>query len=540
MAALALPPGPYLERLIGNDALTYTTGFNYHFYGYAEDFSGVHRQFAAAVAAGAREAVAEIGSTAVRPVSRELPVFLTEIGDGMLGTAAGKTVDGRVRQWRWFRDVAQQIETLRLEGAMAFMLPPFQERGLSEFGLVMPPALQASPSAGGGSLRAGGLRFRPEDFGATGPAHWMADLGRRVGDGEASPALAYLIDHAKTHPYESRPWKVRVLPPSAVVLDFLADPETKAVKSVLGYVVSGEGSDHAEGGGSLRIYNFSDHTVAGRLRIAGAVRILPDDSRMGGELRLGAHSLLTAPLRLGGARGRGEEGEWEVAFIPDEAGNGMARISSRFYRGDPDDGPAGLVDSQSLSGPNVAERRRLLGRRRAEGEPILTESGRWLTTEGLAVLERPGSWTFRIDHPPIGELRPAMAELALPDGFRMSLGDVLRLDYRCWSAGTGSSRYAGLSGALGGLMQVQLRTANGNLYEVWPRLTPGAGWQIYQEAMARFTMSFYSRAALPWRFSDNRPAALVFFFWPRTVPTEIEIQPVGFVRAARGAAENRR
>ncbi len=50
MGPLALPPGPFFEAFVRNDGLRYTDGFNYHFYGYAEDFTGMYRQFEAAVA----------------------------------------------------------------------------------------------------------------------------------------------------------------------------------------------------------------------------------------------------------------------------------------------------------------------------------------------------------------------------------------------------------------------------------------------------------------------------------------------------------
>jgi hypothetical protein len=58
MAPLGLPPGPYFEALVRNDALRYTEGFNYHFYGYDEDFTGLYRQFEEAVETGLREQVA--------------------------------------------------------------------------------------------------------------------------------------------------------------------------------------------------------------------------------------------------------------------------------------------------------------------------------------------------------------------------------------------------------------------------------------------------------------------------------------------------
>ncbi|MCX6953896.1 MAG: hypothetical protein NTV51_17235, partial [Verrucomicrobia bacterium] len=71
MAPLALPPGPYFEAWARNGGLGYTDGFNYHYYGYAEDFSGVYRQFQSAVAqwsaAGAPTGTASVFSTQFYP-----------------------------------------------------------------------------------------------------------------------------------------------------------------------------------------------------------------------------------------------------------------------------------------------------------------------------------------------------------------------------------------------------------------------------------------------------------------------------------------
>ena len=43
MGALALPPGPWLERAARNGLLDYTDAYNFHFYGFAEDLAGVIR-----------------------------------------------------------------------------------------------------------------------------------------------------------------------------------------------------------------------------------------------------------------------------------------------------------------------------------------------------------------------------------------------------------------------------------------------------------------------------------------------------------------
>jgi hypothetical protein len=125
-----------------------------------------------------------------------------------------------------------------------------------------------------------------------------------------------------------------------------------------------------------------------------------------------------------------------------------------------------------------------------------------------------------------------VAELPLPDDFAMPADSSLSLKLRCQSAGASLSRYAGLSTAQGGLMQIQLRTVNGNLYEVWPRRAPTEYWQTYQEPIEDFTMSFYGRANLPWRLRDNKLVSLVLTFWPRALPTEIEVRPTGWVRLA--------
>jgi hypothetical protein len=59
MAPLALPPGPYFSDFVANGGLSYTDGFNYHYYGYPEDFTGVYRQF--------ETAIEQAGSRAIEP-----------------------------------------------------------------------------------------------------------------------------------------------------------------------------------------------------------------------------------------------------------------------------------------------------------------------------------------------------------------------------------------------------------------------------------------------------------------------------------------
>ena len=210
MAAPALPPGPHFEQLLANGYLAYTEGFNYHYYGFAMDYAGVYESFRGAV----QKINHQTHETHKRwrrteAERRRLPVFLTEWGYSLLDGYDAQTVEGRVRQWRYFKEVAQENERLGIAAPMAFLLRPYFEYKAKEFGLTMPVAEARlghfgfvvdgererqvaegrgqSPEPSGQSGRsqmsevsgsrraglpatfhAGGLMFTPEDFGAEG------------------------------------------------------------------------------------------------------------------------------------------------------------------------------------------------------------------------------------------------------------------------------------------------------------------------------------------------------------------------------------
>jgi hypothetical protein len=524
MAPLALPPGPYLKALVYNRILSYTDGFNYHYYGYADDFSGVFRQFEDSI-----EETDPVVQNGEPTHCRQLPIFLTEIGYGMLGESDSKTVAGRVRQWRWFKAVAPQIESARIEGPMAFLLRPYLESGLNEFGLTMVPAAGSSRESLRKEFISGGLGFSAEDFGERSPQPWMNIIGQKVGDAEASPALAYIIDYEKRHPYKARSWSVQAAPPSHIVIDFLAGQDMRAIKSSQGYALEGRVQHSYTGVGELRIYNFSDHVLAGHLVSTSRVSVALA-SPNGSNLELGSQEMRSLPVRFAISQGPWRGEDWDVAFVSDSPEEGVSRFSTRLY---PDATTFRRVIVADLNQPaseSVHQREALLAMPLAEEEPALQPDGRWLVTRGISVSEEAWAWRFEIDHPPDTALRPAVAELPLPDGLSFPEDSFLSLSFRCQSAGKTPCRYAGLSTAAGGLIQVQIRTGNGNLYEVWPRRMPIEHWQDYEEPLANFTMSCFGRANLPWRLRDNRPAAVVLTFWPRTLPTMIEVRPNGFER----------
>lgn len=71
---------------------------------------------------------------------------------------------------------------------------------------------------------------------------------------------------------------------------------------------------------------------------------------------------------------------------------------------------------------------------------------------------------------------------------------------------------------------LQVRTANGNLFEVYPTRMAKPEWQSFLEPGGNFTMSFYGRAELPWRFKESKPASLVVVMYPRSLPATYEFR----------------
>ena len=603
MAPLALPPGPYLERLWANGLASYTDGFNFHFYGYAEDFTGVYRQFEDAVAklgavppGSVEEEWLRMGSrseldlgrrtSSDRRVRRTLPVFITEYGYGLLDAEARDSVEGRVRQWRWFATLAKQIRTLRPEGPMAFLLNPYYEAGLNEFGLTMTQPAVMQPENGNlcrtekpetGNLKPeidpksenSGFRspvsgFTPDAFGERRVQPWMRRIGQKVRGGQASPALAYLWDYADRHPYRARAWAVRAAPPSPVVIDFVAGTDLVQAKRSGGYVLQGVPVEWSPvsvhtGQARLVVYNFGPEPVSGELVLTDpsvvvsalekAITLAPGERReVALELRMTGDAW--TPRTFG------------VRFLPTVPSVGSAVFALRLYP--PADGEEAKPVAGFAFAPEAARARRVVLQARplAVGEPALRLDGRWLATDGVRVEEREGVWRFHIDHLPAEPLRPASVELPFPAGFVFNPGTALILERRRVEShgefklkvdGEVEARASGHSsldfklkpsvsaaqlkpraGAAGDMMDVYFRTENGNLYQTWPRLRMRTAWTEYLGLADDFTMGFFGRAALPWRFAENRPASLVFFLRSSQVPAVFEVRNARIVRLGAG------
>ncbi len=542
MAAPGLPPGPHFEQLGRNGYFSYTDGFNFHYYGFARDFTGVYDQFRAAVGASAAgRSVIPRGATSE---TRRWPVFITEWGYSLLDGVDGRTTDGRVRQWRFFQDVARQTERLRIAAPMAFLIPPYFEHNMKEFGLTLPPAPGASGSgpAREGEFQAAGVTFRPGDFGARAVEPWMERIGEKWGDAgwEASPALAWLearaVEHGRRH---ARDWLVRTEAASPVVLDFIAGSATQPVKANDGYflrdmdLIAGAEAPRRLGRGVVVLYNFSD--TAAEVSLAWPAELLPAE----------AEGPLTETWRLE----PGERRELEVVASVEGGGYRPTEVSlaarvrvgeartttrwaSRFYPF-----PGGMTvaerrDFRFAPEEAAANRRLLENRWLAPEEPALRRDGRWLVTEGVAVEETDGGWRLHITGFPGVGLRPAVAELPLPRGWRLEPGEVFCFRHRVVD-GPGAvelrwdhpdARRRRQTGNFGMIAEPYFRTTDGKLFSAGARTSPTTAWGRFQQGPETFGMRFLGRTTPPWRFEDHQPAALVFFMRPSRLPAIYEVR----------------
>lgn len=588
MAPMGLPPGPYFEALQANGLLSYTDAFNYHNYGYAPDFSGVYQLWEEAVAEAAaptsasnkdqgtsnkasievlgverRTASATIGNpvpSSQHLVTRSLPVFMTEYGYAQLSGVAAETNEGRVRQWRYFRDVYRQIQDLRIEAPMVFKLLPYFEQGSREYGLTVaaqPPLATsdqnlATRNPSGQQLEtrntsdqklatsvftAGGVEFTPADFGATEVEPWMRDIGRKIGEFEASPAMAWLMNQPALS--ESRPWVVRVEPPCPVVIDFIAGDGMFVSKNFRGNFLIGQTDTGWRGMGDLRVYNFHRSAVEGTLVVQG---VAAEPMRV--ELRLLAGEMKSVPLDFAYERSEFDGVQWTAEFYPRQARLGRAVFSSWYYPNYAVMAERPVADFAHTAEEARQNLRSAETRFRADEEEQLFTSGRWRLSKGVSVEEKDGVWRFTVTGFPDEPLRPAVAELPLRDGFAFPRRSFFRLNHRLVprtldrvepvAEPRSDPELSSLSEEAVGLF---LRTTSGNLYMMSGPFAVGAPWRDYTQAAQNFNLFSFGRMNLPWRFFENEPAALVFQFRPRLLPATYEFKDVRVVEFS--AAEPR-
>ncbi len=369
------------------------------------------------------------GSPALRPsappaspAERELPIFLTEYGYGLLGKDARSTPEGRARQEAWFSSVQTQIHALGIEGAMAFLLTPYLEADWNEFGLLV--AAEKEPSR---------VESREPKAEATSMAPGAAQpFQLSAFNFQPSAALAALVSdsHRPTTPVT---WSVpAVAAPPPVILDFVAGAGLAQAKSYAGYFMTGDtGRAGKSAEGQLVAYNVGTEPVSGELRLGGDAWTLSDGSH--------AFTLTLNP---------NERREIPVKISPTLRHFAPQSARATFH---PMERPA-KTDTSNPSPSKV----------RPSGVPSIQ---------------------------PSATPRPVQAAAPLQAQF-----------------------------------ETYLRTTNGNLYQTWPRPTATENWRPYSERLGNFTMAFFGRAQQPWRLAENTPAALVFFFRPGELPLTFEIR----------------
>lgn len=203
MGALALPPGPWFKRADRNGILQYTDGYNFHFYGHASDFGGV---------IAAHESVASRGFDE----GDRLPLWITECG-----IAAVRSDD-------FLNPVRRQLQA-------DFTVHTARE-ALAHERVTM---------------------FMPFILAHQGDPHAMT-----LSAAEPLPAWTAYAEFTRSNPWPERPLANVPNAPNPVVVQWLPDNATTRPHKVSGsYRFLGTSPIE----GVVRIYNFSDKVVRGRL-----------------------------------------------------------------------------------------------------------------------------------------------------------------------------------------------------------------------------------------------------------------------------------
>jgi hypothetical protein len=270
MGAVALPPGPWLERAVRNGMLDYTDAYNFHFYGHADDLTGVVR--AHARVAGRHGGMASgpgfhksPGLWRQRPQVAELPLWITECG---LNAATPRDFSNPERRRLQAEFTVRTAQVAWEEERVALFMP---------FILAHEGDAHAMTLAGGGPL----------------------------------PAWSAYAEFTRSHPWPSRPLADPPAAPNPIVMQWMPDNRTTRAHKVSGsYRFLGE----ADMVGELRVYNFSERTVTGRLTESVLQRI-SSGQRLPKEIEVAAGGMVTLPMSFRRTASRGYLREdWSATF----------------------------------------------------------------------------------------------------------------------------------------------------------------------------------------------------------------------------------
>ncbi len=116
MPSLAYRPGPYAQQLLDNHLAAHSDGWNFHFYGWAQDFAGNIREH--------RKLLADRGLP-------PMPLWATEVGtpDSSINGVATNLLP-LLRQASFFERLAVEAWMEEVAGFGAFILSPFVSEGI--------------------------------------------------------------------------------------------------------------------------------------------------------------------------------------------------------------------------------------------------------------------------------------------------------------------------------------------------------------------------------------------------------------------------
>jgi len=570
LAGPALPPGPYFLQLVDNGLWGYTDAFTFHYYGYADDFSGTCEQW--------ERALVDVGAS-------ELPRVVTEYGDGLMAYEERNLSEVRVKQKEWFLDVLGQMDELPVDAAMAFVMRPNNEVSTGrEFGLIQ---------------KLEGLPF----------------------DGVATPALEALNARPMKKPAE-RSFVPRERKVSKVVLDLMPDPEWRERANGVGYLVSGQGLREESGVRSQNsedsqrneegercpdgvsevtvvVYNFSEETIRGRVMVPEGVETqfkLTADGEVRGNSKvpMGASSGSAAkqvqkegadadvvynaeeirgvkplvsipkgvievpamssvripvkvdvrgvpfgklPLRLCWVEGTGCKAQGDGILISDSDGAYSSEMdawghASLPYEGAPEEPVAVLQTAVIPYDPGMSARvlwawrspqwkawepHELPWKRLPEEPELLVSSVGWGTRGVLVQSSSPGRLKVQASQAPEVSLHPVRVELALPDDFSWEKSQVLAM------------RLSSPNQAEGKVPRFRLgiRCESGQVYGLWQRIVLPDIPRDFAWLQDEMTPQFYSRASGDsWRFEDQKPVALVLHLYAEEYPCTLEVDGI--------------
>ena len=470
MGALALPPGPWLQRAVRNGLLDYTDAYNFHFYGHAADLAGViaaHRAMVREVfppsGIEARHGRPGVGQPP-RPPELILPLWITECGINAVTRGDFFNPARRALQAEFTVQTARQARAARdVTVFMPFILVHEDD----------PHALTLSPSA-------------------------------------LLPAWQAYAATTREHRWPARPLVRGTITHNPVVMQWMPDNATTVPHKVSGTYRFRSDQPIT---GVVRVYNFGDQPVQGRIeggtegRTAGLL-----DSRISGLPAAGfactvpAGGRVDVPVTFLPSSPDYFREDWFAEFI-DDAG----RRSPVFFGLERDPRQTAFTVNPLTLTPCKEDAVRFPI---CEGSLLGETSGPWTTLNGLKVSESADGegttfWVEKVNDDPLAPTQAAASVAGLPkEGFlRLQLSRIMSRECS---------------------VRVDLVDGAGRRFTIWENL--GMSYQQPSSPdvwlnLADFHPYFWGRAGerVQFRPSQTREVQLRFYFKKPNDPVEVRL-----------------